>query len=147
MSFPQVRAYPADLKPEDRTLGKLVTGWYLKVGDVHLLTTRTIGGVYHSGFPDRICLVGFIEIDFTSAGVATGKKDKHGVEIFGSMGDMQGGDRVKQAGHNQNSDKLEEGFVERAENGRWFVRIQWLSDMQCHADIANDAEIIPQESK
>ncbi len=35
-----------------------------------------------------------IQIDISTAAVATGRKDKNGVEIFGSKGEMRGGDRV-----------------------------------------------------
>lgn len=85
MSFPQVRAYPADLKPEDRTPDNLVVGWYLFYHKKHML--------YIEG-RNKNFIACFVYIDFTSAAIATGKKDKHEVEIYGSMGEMQGGDTI-----------------------------------------------------
>ncbi len=39
------------------------------------------------------------EIDLSTAAVATGRKDNKDVEIFGSKGEMQGGDKIRIHGH------------------------------------------------
>lgn len=63
--------------------------------------------------------------DISLCAVATGRKDKNGVEIYGSKGDMKGGDRVKADGSkcavrvNWNDTNLQWGFPMATALGSW----------------------------
>ena len=76
--------------------GKEVVGWYFQTYDRHHFVMPKPEVWYSED--QKFAYIEesfFIEIDPTTAGVLTGKKDKHGREIAGSMGDLTGGDRVK----------------------------------------------------
>lgn len=82
--------------------GQVRTGWYCRLHGQHALIpsdskchviTLTTAGTKHD-------VVKIIKIpDLSLCTVATGREDKHGVEIYGSMGDMLGGDSVRASWH------------------------------------------------
>lgn len=86
--------------------GNLVYGWYFYSGGTHYLMKNTahIGIHQVSGqgcLRDTRCITeyGFVGIpDISTAAVATGKKAKNSdgklVEIYGSMGEIRGGDYI-----------------------------------------------------
>lgn len=84
--------------------GKEVFGWYYysSLHEKHYVVSEC--SAIHP-FKKLVRMVGynlgilFIEIlDLSLCSVATGRKDKHGVEIYGSMGDMKGGYLVTEYG-------------------------------------------------
>lgn len=74
--------------------GKEVVGWYVYRCQTKLsgevVWKHTVYVAHSEGFTDCIEIP-----DISTCAVATGRKDKHGVEIFGSKGEMQGGDRIR----------------------------------------------------
>ena len=94
-----IRAYPKALPPAERT-PELVHGWYVRTETTkfkrHFIVTNNANTLF---FRDQY----FIEIDISTAARGTGKMAKGPdgklIEIFGSDGDMQGGDRVRIHGH------------------------------------------------
>jgi hypothetical protein len=84
----QVRAKTPD--------GKEVVGYaFESEGDWYIITTEaTVRWV-----EDHYEMNGIEEIVRETAAIDTGKLDKHGERIFGSKGEMQGGDTVRIHGH------------------------------------------------
>ena len=85
------------VRAKDRD-GKEWFGWYFQMGDgqqglaEHYLITDKSG--LHYDEDDNLSVRDFVKIDITTAAVDTGKDAKNG-RIYGSKGEMQGGDRVK----------------------------------------------------
>lgn len=75
--------------------GKEWVGWYYQISGDHFLLPSDL---VHSDLLLALSEVTIRIPDPATAAVATGRKDKHGVEIFGSKGEMQGGDRVEISG-------------------------------------------------
>lgn len=73
--------------------GKEVVGWYVYACRTNISTE--IYWQHELYVPDEIGFTNYIVFNPATTAVATGRKDKHGVEIFGSKGEMQGGDRLK----------------------------------------------------
>lgn len=82
--------------------GKEIIGWYFGMGDSqqglaehYLITDKSW---LHYDEDDNLSIRDSVEIDPVTAAFATGRKDKHGVEIFGSMTidgvEFGGGDRL-----------------------------------------------------
>lgn len=88
MSEESVKTGMVRAKTED---GRKVVGWYVEISGQPFLFTDDLVS------QDLLTELRYLleKIDISTAAVATGKLDKHGVEIYGSMGEMQGGDRVK----------------------------------------------------
>ncbi len=92
--------------------GKEVVGWYFHLHNYPMRGDGITEGCYewdehdvHGVFPDNTDLANPVDWEGTihraayrvipeisNAAVATGRKDRHGVEIYGSKGKMQGGD-------------------------------------------------------
>ena len=66
-----------------------MAGWYAYIDRQHYISTAK-----HLLLASSEQVVVYVEIDPTTAKVLTGKKDKHGVEIGGSMGELTGGDNL-----------------------------------------------------
>ncbi len=96
--------------------GNVVVGWHVRLDDISYIVPEDAHAIY--------C----ISIDITTAARATGKLDKNGDMIYGSDGDMQGGDRVRLLGQGGgvpvvwNKGKLLWGFPQGAELGCWHSR-------------------------
>lgn len=79
--------------------GTEVVGWYVQCLDRHFAYVQPKASSFdykHDEEYGRLWTVtGFVEIEIKSAAVDTGKLDKHGKMIFGSKGEMQGGDRIR----------------------------------------------------
>ena len=125
--------------------GKLVYGWYCKVGERHMVVLPTAEEMLDSMDPDRFDVGPVAEIDISSAAVATGGKDKNGVEIYGSKGEMQGGDVVKA---NIYSDETPQELSVQWLSGAWVIEYEDSeSDLSLIFDFAGTLKIISQEDK
>lgn len=67
----------------------VVDGYYYYIDHRHYISSGK-----HLLLASTEQVVVFVEIDPAQAAVATGRKDKHGTEIYGSKGIFQGGDRL-----------------------------------------------------
>ena len=131
-----IRAYPKALPPAERTPDKLVVGWLLKAYRNYYIIPD---GIQLVDSPHVTKLFGTItQIDISTAARATGKMAKGPdgklIEIFGSDGDMQGGDEVK------SNKRAEPGIVHWANVSlTWYVA-EGLPLCNCQS---GDLEIIP----
>ncbi len=128
----KIRAYDKD--------GNEVVGWYFRSRTTEHYMVREDAAVYD---PDDACghitidHASLLKIDISTAAEDTGKDASNG-RIFGSRGEMKGGDRVRLCNQGGgvpvvwNRDKLLWGFPQGGELGCW------LSD---------ELEIIPKEEK
>lgn len=129
----KVRAYDKD--------GNVVVGWYFTIHDRHFISSSTSEAQSYDACngTEMFDILAWLEIpDITTAAVATGRKDKNGVEIYGSMGEMQGGDRVELFGRRKYH-----------YNVRWDERrMTWIigHDGLC-AYGSGEIEIIPPQGK
>ena len=90
-----------------KTKDGMKVGWYFRTYDGKHFIIRLNVGLWY--FEDAKTTYmhqdSFSQIeDISSAAEATGKKDKNGDMIFGSRGEMQGGDRVKNGDYVGNPD-------------------------------------------
>lgn len=88
-----------EIRAKDKD-GGVVYGWYVPLDKRHFVVPpcgdpETELVRWFRTAHNTIQLWGAIEIDISTAAVKTGKLDKHGDDIYGSKGDMQGGDRVE----------------------------------------------------
>ena len=125
----KIRAYPAALPEAERTPDKLVYGWHVESEGLHYLFiqgSRITWWEDHYEIDD-----GLIEIDVSSAAVKTGRKAKNAegelVDIYGSMGKMQGGDRVRRtipSEYDPEGDIPERSFETKCE--WWDEDLTWI---------------------
>ena len=124
--------------------GKVVVGWYFTIHDRHFISSSAseAQSYYAHNDTEMFDILAWYEIpDISLCAVATGRMDKNDVEIFGSKGDMQGGDRVSCVGDSsritQWSDEDLQWQLGGATDGTPFTTLSpWDAD---------ELEIIPRE--
>ncbi len=81
--------------------GKMVVGWYAPINHFgHVLIPLNarackVNGIGAEARLNISAISPIIEFDPSTAAIDTCKDDKHGVRIFGSKGEFQGGDRIQ----------------------------------------------------
>ncbi|MHC4346344.1 MAG: hypothetical protein ACYSUP_16845 [Planctomycetota bacterium] len=90
----RVRAKTKDGKEKE----KEVVGWYCEIAKVPHIIPPTADFLRKRSDTSSIAVHGLIPIDPATAAYDTGKLDKHGKRIYGSKGEMQGGDSVIASG-------------------------------------------------
>lgn len=119
--------------------GNTAVGWYFPCGSKHYLLLNDVQ-IWQSSSGKHISNRFFVEIDISTAAVATGKKDKNDEMIFGSRGEMQGGDTV-QASEGGLTDATEVYW--NKENVWWALGVSTLGSWK-----SDNLEIIkPEEGK
>jgi len=93
----KVKAYPKDLLEAERTPDKRVVGWYCQDSrGKHYILRDSFFVSFDDCYTELIEGDQFGEIDLCTAAVKTGKKDKNGKDIYGSVPEKEfrGGDRL-----------------------------------------------------
>lgn len=120
--------------------GKEVFGWYA------LLKNNTHVIILHedSVFLDHgVVLARVFNIDISTVAVSTGKKDKHGKEIFGSKGEMKGGDRI---GTLTSTGKVAEGNVVYDSDAlTWVVNYDGVTIYPISTWMSDELEVIEEK--